>query len=71
MCDRIMHECNNLPEDFGCEDCAYNIGIYNSSGRIDGPCGQQNCWYSCVTCSNHETEDCKLYGWYDEDDEEA
>ena len=44
-----------------CEDCDYNIGITNSSGRIDGPCGQQHCWYGCVVCkynggSNYTTE---------------
>lgn len=34
-----------IQDQHDCETCLYNIGIYQSSGRIDGPCGQQNCWY--------------------------
>jgi len=36
-----------------CSDCQYNIGIENSASHIDGPCGQQHCWYGCVVCENN------------------
>ena len=49
-CSICTHE-KHVP---ACSDCEYNIGIENSAGRIDGPCGQQNCWYGCVVCEyNH------------------
>lgn len=45
---RIMKQCFNLPEDFSCETCEYaDAGIQGDYG----PCGQQNCWYSCTVCS--------------------
>lgn len=59
---RIMKQCFNLPEDFSCEDCDYNIGIQG----YYGPCGQQNCWYSCTVCSYNGMRDCLI----DEEEEE-
>ena len=38
-----------------CDVCEYNEGIEpeNSSSRLAGPCGQQNCWYGCVVCKEN------------------
>lgn len=54
----IMRQCFGLPDDFDCDVCPYNIGITNSSGYIAGPCGQQNCWYSCTVCRYNNMDDC-------------
>ena len=45
---------NCIAPEVDCDSCEYNIGIMHSAGRIAGPCGQQNCWYSCTVCEyNH------------------
>lgn len=64
MADRtIMKQCFNLPEDFSCETCEYaDAGIQGDYG----PCGQQNCWYSCTVCSYNGMRDCLI----DEEEEE-
>ena len=51
---RIMKQCFNLPEDFSCETCEYAEA--NIQGDY-GPCGQQNCWYSCTVCSYNGMRD--------------
>ena len=47
-----VYDCSQCrgPEIPSCEECEFNQGIENSSGRIDGPCGQQHCWHGCVVC---------------------
>lgn len=39
---------NQKPEN--CTECPYNNEFVEGSARIAGPCGQQNCWYSCEVC---------------------
>ena len=34
-----------------CAECVYNQGIIERAGRVEGPCGQQNCWYGCTVCA--------------------
>ena len=54
----IMHKCFGLPDDFDCGVCGYNIDAQSSNGAV-GPCGQQNCWYSCTVCSYNDMDvDC-------------
>ena len=47
-----MCESCNAPQ-ISCEECEHNIGIENSASHIAGPCGQQNCWYSCAVCEHN------------------
>jgi len=50
----MAEKCNDCAAPMvDCESCQYNIGIEDSAGRIDGPCGQQNCWYSCTVCEHN------------------
>ena len=44
----IMHKCYGLPEYFDCDICPNNCDIESQDSV--GPCGQQNCWYSCTVC---------------------
>lgn len=50
----IMRECFDLPLDFCCDDCPYNIGDQGDYS----PCGQQNCWYSCTVCVYNGLDNC-------------
>lgn len=55
----IRHECFGLPSSFDCDECRHNIGAQVGWGGVVGPCGQQNCWYSCTVCVyNHLDNDC-------------
>ena len=50
-----MNNCDNCTggacmKAHDCETCRFNANIHHSSGRIVGPCGQQNCWYGSVVC---------------------
>ena len=57
MSDRnIMRTCFDLPENFTCDDCEYAEA--NIQGYY-GPCGQQNCWYSCTVCQYNHLRDCE------------
>ena len=58
MDGEIMYKCFGLPEDFDCETCPYNIGQSIEHGGVVGPCGQQNCWYSCAVCHYNNLYDC-------------
>lgn len=53
-CETCAAPCRT-PHD--CEACQYNIGITDSSSRIDGPCGQQNCWYGPTVCIYNDRYD--------------
>ena len=56
MSDRnIMRRCFGLPENFTCDDCEYAENIQGDYG----PCGQQNCWYSCTVCQYNHLQDCE------------
>ena len=56
MSDRnIMRTCFDLPENFTCDDCEYAENIQGDYG----PCGQQNCWYSCTVCQYNHLQDCE------------
>ena len=60
---KIMRDCFNLPKDFDCDSCDENRGI---EGDSVGPCGQQNCWYSCTVCrynNSNQDVDCM---WHDD-----
>lgn len=47
----FQKKCFGLPDDFDCDSCHYNVGFQTGWGGVVGPCGQQNCWYSCtVVC---------------------
>ena len=45
-----------------CNVCPQNRGFKEGSGRIAGPCGQQNCWYGCTVClyNGMANKDCPL-----------
>ena len=62
MDNKIMRTCYDLPANFDCDICPENIGAtryLNDSGE-PGPCGQQNCWYSCTVCRyNSDTPPCE------------
>ena len=62
MDNKIMRRCYDLHADFGCEICPENIGAtrhLSDSGEA-GPCGLQNCWYSCTVCRyNSDTPPCE------------
>ena len=49
----FCEDCTVVDKQYNCEACDHNIGCQESAGRIDGPCGQQNCWYGCVVCENN------------------
>ena len=53
-----MKECFGLPEDFECEVCPHNVGAQTGYAGVVGPCGQQNCWYSCTVCEYNGMNDC-------------
>lgn len=46
----FQNKCFGLPDDFDCDSCHYNVGFQTGWGGVVGPCGQQNCWYSCTAC---------------------
>lgn len=58
MDGKIMTECFGLPQDFDCEEFPNNLGIRYGFGGVVGPCGQQNCWYSCAVCTYNHMDDC-------------
>lgn len=52
-----MCKCNDCEApQVSCEECEYNQGFDPSTtaGHIAGPCGQQNCWYSCTVCEYND-----------------
>ena len=60
----IRHNCFGLPEDFDCDVCPENRGFRVGYAGVVGPCGQQNCWYSCRVCTYNGMDDC-----HDEEEE--
>lgn len=58
MDGKIMTECFGLPANFDCEECPNNLGLRDGFGGGVGPCGQQNCWYSCTVCMYNHMDDC-------------
>ncbi|MDD3655119.1 MAG: hypothetical protein PHO01_13250 [Desulfotomaculaceae bacterium] len=54
--------CGTIAED--CNNCPYNAGIEEGSARIAGPCGQQNCWFSCTVCRHNNMQTCDIGGEY-------
>lgn len=59
MDGEIMRKCFGLPDDFDCDKCDHNIGAQVGWGSVVGPCGQQNCWYSCTVCHYNHMETCE------------
>ena len=49
----FQNKCFGLPDDFDCDSCHYNVGFQTGWGGVVGPCGQQNCWYSCTACMRY------------------
>jgi hypothetical protein len=54
----FQNKCFGLPDDFDCDSCHYNVGFQTSWGGVVGPCGQQNCWYSCTACMYNNGGEC-------------
>lgn len=56
----IMRKCFGLPDNFDCSVCDYANEDFQSSGDlVAGPCGQQNCWYSCTVCEYNRMDTCR------------
>ena len=55
----IMRRCFELPDNFDCSVCDYaNEDFHRGGDLVAGPCGQQNCWYSCTVCEYNHMDTC-------------
>ena len=59
----FQNKCFGLPDDFDCDSCHYNVGFQTGWGGVVGPCGQQNCWYSCTVCMYNNRGECYAEDW--------
>lgn len=65
----FQNKCFGLPDDFDCDSCNYNVGFQTGWGGVVGPCGQQNCWYSCTVCMYNNRGECYAEDIAEDDDE--